>query len=150
MGQSIEKRLAGYLRERLKASKHTVKSFSQATGISTGTIDRAKRGEVSVGIDTLSGIAKGLRLKPWELLKEIDSTETIGSDTQDIRMILDVFERTDEIGRQTVMNAVLVASERMTKPSLSSSSSSNGRKHVRDNIGARRKQGDSGKINGPS
>ena len=72
MGLDLTKALANYLTSRLDAEGHTVKSFAKASGQSTGTIDRAKRAEVSIGLDKLEGISKALGMRPWELLKEID------------------------------------------------------------------------------
>lgn len=87
MGPDLTKALATYLTSRLDAEGHTVKSFAKASGQSTGTIDRAKRAEVSIGLDKLEGIAKALGMRPWELLREIDKAKPTKEKSADVFVI---------------------------------------------------------------
>lgn len=87
MGQDLTKALASYLTSRLDAEGHTVKSFAKASGQSTGTIDRAKRAEVSIGLDKLEGIAKALGMRPWELLREIDKEKPTKEKSADVFVV---------------------------------------------------------------
>ncbi len=70
MGESTRRTLAvnlGRLMDESEALK-TIKQLSAQTGVSTGTIDRIRRGQVSVGVDNLDAIAAAFGLEPWQML----------------------------------------------------------------------------------
>lgn len=72
MGRDLKTALAAYLTHRLVTEDISVKAFKTLSGVSTGTIDRAKGGDVAISIENLERIANGLKMKPWELLRELE------------------------------------------------------------------------------
>lgn len=51
-----------------KPEVSTIKKLSEASGVPNGTVGRACKGEVNLGIDYLEPLAAALGLEPWELL----------------------------------------------------------------------------------
>jgi transcriptional regulator with XRE-family HTH domain len=47
----------------------TIKQLHEASGVSTGTIDRIRRAQVSAGVDQLTALAKPFGLEPWQMLE---------------------------------------------------------------------------------
>lgn len=121
MGQNYATALGDYLSARLKADGVTIEEFSRASGLTTSTISRAIRAEVEIGLNKLVGIAEGLGMTPWELLREVEIYKfgaSAGRRPASANPVIDkldrVLHRTDKLGRETILNAITVAEGRIT------------------------------------
>jgi hypothetical protein len=72
MGQAARETLAANLTRLMAATDRlrTIKKLSKASGVSTGTIDRIRRAQVSAGVDQLTALAKPFGLEAYQLLEE--------------------------------------------------------------------------------
>lgn len=64
--KTIAENLSRLMRE--SADLKTIQALHERCGISTGTLDRIRRGAVSAGVDHLADIAAAFGLEPWQLL----------------------------------------------------------------------------------
>lgn len=71
MGQRAREILSANLTALMAAKGLTsIKKLANASSVSTGTVDRARRGIVGVSVDQLDGLASAFGLEPWQLLVE--------------------------------------------------------------------------------
>jgi transcriptional regulator with XRE-family HTH domain len=68
----LQKRLGRAVRRLRETRKFSQESFADHVGVHRTYMGAVERGEQNISLSNLERIAKGLGLKPWELLKEAD------------------------------------------------------------------------------
>ena len=68
----LQKRLGRAVRRLREAKKFSQEGFADHVGVHRTYMGAVERGEQNISLSNVERIAKGLSLKPWELLKEAD------------------------------------------------------------------------------
>lgn len=69
---SLQRRLGKAIRRLRTAEEYSQEGFADHVGVHRTYMGALERGEQNVSLSILEKVAKGLGVKPWELLKEAD------------------------------------------------------------------------------
>lgn len=68
----LQRRLGKAIRRLRSAQGYSQEGFADHVGVHRTYMGALERGEQNLSLSILEKVARGLRLKPWELLKEAD------------------------------------------------------------------------------
>jgi transcriptional regulator with XRE-family HTH domain len=74
MKSSLLERLGDVLRKRRLALGHSQESFADLIGMHRTYYSALERGEKNLQLNTLEKVCAGLKARPWEVLKDAEST----------------------------------------------------------------------------
>jgi transcriptional regulator with XRE-family HTH domain len=104
---SLRQRLAANLRFLIKEAEQSQREAGRGAGADPKTINNMTHGHHDVRISSIQKAARHFDLEAWQLLA-VDF-DALPADRKDVLRLLELFARSDEAGRQTILSVAAIA-----------------------------------------